>query len=674
MTVINNPLYEGPKLAVEIATLEDASRIAGSVFKVARESNPYSKLDVQSSAYDLSRSSEKAQVFIKENKINPSASGGPEFNPLPQLTVDVGPFNKNQRYFSDPGLDVPSERQFSLAGTEAKPPLNKPGVLPLTEVTVTPFESNPLSISVKKGGESRLTPFEYAGYLQEKYPKFDGVGFDVQSRNALGTTGENALGHTGVDIDIKLLDQPAVVQTFSKEMAKIYKKTQGENLNSLIGTKYVENADTVLAHELVHAESRLQGKFGTEKEAFLIMKDNPEFLVDKPTVVRGSSTVQSRVIDLPVAKSFNKDTLQGTPVVDLMNPDRSSFISQDLKQSTLAPIENKVSSVPKGSQKPLIYEKVKPVENKPVIDNSFAFESGGSVVVAESGSAPASLPARSFGSERVLKVNAEYVFDSSSGEYVRKVGDVELNLDIKGKVTPQKFGGSGSISLLNPQSKNLDSPKLINVQSQNLFHDNKQNTGLDQGSVQSQNPIVDQGSDSKSASKMVLIQGSAQSQGLSQTSEQSMRSMIVFKPNQVQKLSDSTFSSYDRTDKITPLKPKFLSSPKQKPSGSGSFSVLVRKGGKFQLLGSGYSDLVTAFNRGKQEVKNTARASFKVVNNFGGSVGLNVKGNKTLYSSKKESNVVIQKNKFRISSSGEVNEISRKGQASQRKKRMGVFG
>jgi hypothetical protein len=132
------------------------------------------------------------------------------------------------------------------------------------------------------------------------------------------------------------------------------------------------------------------------------------------------------------------------------------------------------------------------------------------------------------------------------------------------------------------------------------------------------------------------------------------------------------------TEKVKPLFIVKRFGDRQQPKGQGQFSVLVRKEGKFRLLGSGYSDLASAINRGKQEVKNTARASFKVVNTFGGVLKLNVSGDRTLRSSKREAGVVIQKNQFRISSPGEVSEISRKGQQSQRTrkslKKKGIFG
>lgn len=538
-TVVNNPLYEAPKLVTEIFLFEGASRGIKTIVKEVGETNKFLKSDVQSSAYDLSRSSEQAQIFLKDNQINPSASGGNEFVPLPQLTVDVSKFNKNQRYFSDPQLDVGVDRQFTLAGTEVKPSLNKKGILPLDEVQVSPFESNKLTIEQ----------------------------------------------------------------------------------------------------------------------------------IGKKPLIDATSTAQSRVVDLPVAKSFNKDTLQGTPVVDLMNPDRSSFISQDLKQSTLAPIENKVSSVPKGSQKPLIYEKVKPVENKPVIDNSFAFESGGSVVVAESGSAPVSLPARSFGSERVLKVNAEYVFDSSSGEYVRKVGDLELNLDIKGKVTPQNFGSLGSVSvgsvsvLSNPQVQEpsvISKIKIDSVQSPSIKSD--------LGSGLKSDPFV--------TAKTKIIQSQSPivitDQFVSSETDQSFS--LKFKQDSVQRLQPKSLLRSQTAEKveIKPLLPT-LRTERQVKSGSGLFDVLVRKEGKFVKVGSGYSDLATAFNRGRQEVKNTARASFKIVSRLGEPQKFNIGSDRSLTTSKRDANVVVQKREFRISSEGEKTEISRKGVFTQKLKRSGIF-
>ena len=109
----------------------------------------------------------------------------------------------------------------------------------------------------------------------------------------------------------------------------------------------------------------------------------------------------------------------------------------------------------------------------------------------------------------------------------------------------------------------------------------------------------------------------------------------------------------------------------------GLFKVLVRKQGKFITVGSNYSDLATAINRGKQEVKNTARASFKVVTAFGQPQKINIQSDRSLTYSKRDQNVVVQKREFRISTQGEKNEISRKGVFTQKAirtlKKRGVF-
>lgn len=108
-----------------------------------------------------------------------------------------------------------------------------------------------------------------------------------------------------------------------------------------------------------------------------------------------------------------------------------------------------------------------------------------------------------------------------------------------------------------------------------------------------------------------------------------------------------------------------------------SFGVLVRRRGTFSSVGKGLG-YEEAVKKGAGIVAATAAASFKVEpegESKGGSpFEFLPKGR--FRASKREPGVIIEKRQFRISTPGEVGEISRKGQAASRrgKKKKGILG
>lgn len=99
--------------------------------------------------------------------------------------------------------------------------------------------------------------------------------------------------------------------------------------------------------------------------------------------------------------------------------------------------------------------------------------------------------------------------------------------------------------------------------------------------------------------------------------------------------------------------------------GSGEFGVSVRRGGVFRSVGGGLS-LRDALRRGQGVVRGSAAASFMVTR--GGRV-VNVLAPSGFYSKK---GVLIERNKFRINTPGELKEISSVGVSKKRKR--GVLG
>jgi hypothetical protein len=369
-------------------------------------------------------------------------------------------------------------------------------------------------------------------------------------------------------------------------------------------------------------------------------------------------------------------------IIDLINPEKSSIVSEVTAQSSLGDfgVDVPVSSKHVSSKVPSVelqFSKV-PVKSVDVLpDNSFAFKNSQSSiveVVSEN-----TFPERSsVGPEKRLVLSSDYMF-SDDGVVVRK-NDFSPVVDVL-PVSKRESFGSGAVSLLDVGYKSDVSLR------------NKSVLGLRQSSsdvllnkkvvdnVQVISPVVDVFSEVGLKTNVKVLQLQSLSQDVVQESSnvQSVKSILDLKQSPSQDVVQESSQLSKGEDFVKPIVPKVLSN-RQVRSGSGRFSVIVKKAGKPVVIGSGYSDLATAFNRGKQEVKDTARASFKVVSDLGVVQKVNFFGDRTLRASKVDSSFVVQKREFRISSAGEKREISRKGISSQRtgkllnKKNRGVFG
>lgn len=241
----------------------------------------------------------------------------------------------------------------------------------------------------------------------------------------------------------------------------------------------------------------------------------------------------------------------------------------------------------------------------------------------------------------------------SQGSVVRKIGDTILNEDIKGKVTPERYG-VGAIALLNTQKSSLKPANVLDLKSKT---DTSTKQNQDQKNVQR----------TVTEPQVKVLQFQSQESTQSQVSLQKSEQKVDYA--QVQALKSQLTTKLDLIEEpIKPLLPK-ASVDRQVKSGKGLFKVLVKKQGKFVTIGQGYSDLATAINRGKQEIKDTARASFKVVSTFGEPQKININNDRTLRPSKVDANVVVQKSSFRISSPGEKKEIQQRGVFLQRTRR-----
>lgn len=276
------------------------------------------------------------------------------------------------------------------------------------------------------------------------------------------------------------------------------------------------------------------------------------------------------------------------------------------------------------------------------------------------------------GGRRKLVLEPEYKYDVETDSYVRKVGGVELNKDIKYKITPSKFGVltgrpiQNQVSVIQPAIK--EQPLQINIQKNKVAQIKNigEFIGLKQEDILK----------SKTNIKIDLKQEIKQLQGLEQL--QTQKTVLQTTQTRIQRAPERAFRSAPKEPQAERLrfKPAF---PKAStvPTQIGGFTVLGRRQGQFKVLGT-FGDLSTAFNRGKQFVETTAGASFKIRSAFGESVKPAIAGNKNLSYSKRESSVIVQKREFRISSAGEKQEISAKGRrikmfGSKRQKKKNIF-
>ncbi len=99
-------------------------------------------------------------------------------------------------------------------------------------------------------------------------------------------------------------------------------------------------------------------------------------------------------------------------------------------------------------------------------------------------------------------------------------------------------------------------------------------------------------------------------------------------------------------------------------------SVLVRRKGKFVRIPFGGRDIISAFKRGADVVSRTAAASFKVKKE--GKVVTPSQIPRGFKRSKKDANILVEINRLRINTLGELREITFKGLAAQRDKRIKI--
>jgi hypothetical protein len=258
-----------------------------------------------------------------------------------------------------------------------------------------------------------------------------------------------------------------------------------------------------------------------------------------------------------------------------------------------------------------------------------------------------------FDNEQVLRLPVSRDV-SKEGVITRRVGDVELGLDIKGKVTPElQFKGFLNVGTLG-RSAVQESPLDIMIGQQSGVaqiqdYDLRQVPIdiLDLGTVEVTEPVV------TPRSRTRIIE-----------------TVIPVTPPVTTPIIPPVIPRRPRSPETPPeFKPPVpfgdLSGKKRK----GRVKLQVRRKGVFETRGI-FEDVTDAFSKGKDILRSTARASFRVVDVAERPVSFGLLP-KEFTMSKREPNVVVQKREARISSFGEKQEITYKGiQASKMKRRL----
>lgn len=199
-------------------------------------------------------------------------------------------------------------------------------------------------------------------------------------------------------------------------------------------------------------------------------------------------------------------------------------------------------------------------------------------------------------------------------------------------------------SLLNPKNALF----IKQSQEQSIMPKQKQDVAQIQKTIQ------------QPAQQVITIQTTTPAQDVAQVSEQISKTTNIF--------DGGNYYGSGGNAGITPppVIPKIPTFNNKKTS-VGLFPVFVRRRGVFTQVSSAptYKEAVL---KGASIVETTAAASFKVGNDNRVREGLGILGDR-FRTSKVNNNIFVQKEKYRISSPGEVAEISRKGQLTSRKKK-----
>lgn len=274
---------------------------------------------------------------------------------------------------------------------------------------------------------------------------------------------------------------------------------------------------------------------------------------------------------------------------------------------------------------------------------------------------------------KITYINSIYANDKAFGDKI-SISDFDTEIKVDKSLASKVFGARDysfervsvpsfdtKVSTTRTVVPSFRSKKDLGSESTSLFKqdlDTGFKLGFDNAKVSVQEPV--QKSSQTFDTKSVQLQESKQFQdsklGLMNTSSIMSASSTPQKITPTSTKVFEIFSPFDATKSFKPLIPLGIPFKDKKKS---RFVVEVRRRGKFSKVGE-FADLSQATEKGLKEVKSSAAASFRIKSTEGQNVFV-----QTPFGygrSKKDFNVIVQPREQRISSFGEKQEISRKGQ------------
>ena len=203
------------------------------------------------------------------------------------------------------------------------------------------------------------------------------------------------------------------------------------------------------------------------------------------------------------------------------------------------------------------------------------------------------------------------------------------------------------ISLTKQQSKLAQAQSLSQAQAQA------------QEQAQAQKSVLDLRTKQINLTAQDIAQSTAQKSILSQSLKTSLLQQPIIRKSLQEIIPENK----------VPFTPLFTTNNNELKKNKG-FDVLVRRKGVFKSVGRS-SSLSAAVFKGKSITENTAAASFKILGDDIKDDSIKGLLSSRFRKSKKEKGVFIQKKQFRISTGGELFEITKKGQATKKNKRSG---
>lgn len=287
------------------------------------------------------------------------------------------------------------------------------------------------------------------------------------------------------------------------------------------------------------------------------------------------------------------------------------------------------------------------------------------------------IPAQRFIEKGVNQISAKY---SPKNRIVRDFSSAEKYIDKYNKY----IDGSSTVSPVSYSSFSVSSvqPSMISAETQSPKIITESSSAVNQKSFIEEESKIDSKIESKTITQPKIKESivieprfdyrSEGQQKTRQSSEQVLREETIVAPVLSQVIQPKTKIAFEQTPQqqrpIFPRPPRV--EPREDPSAE-SFRVFVRRRGIFREEGV-FESQEEAFRKGRDAVDFGSPASFKVEREGGGNVNIPLSNSflkNRFRKSKKDSNVFVEKNKYRINTAGEKTEITYKGVFSSKNKK-----